>query len=226
MSAFRKYIKCGLLALLLSTSPAFAFGRDEVADIVQQQLSEHYPEQNWLVSLDQKQLTLSGQSSAPASMSDFVFNESSGRFTGKLQQDANLLTVSGRAVPAATVPVLVRPVAAGKIISAEDLTEQKLPLNRITTGIIRNGDELVGQQARRGLAVGQPVQMRDISMPAVIKRGDIVTLELAQGALRITARGKALEDGAKGQTIRLANSQTERTIEGMVQGPGLVAVVP
>jgi flagella basal body P-ring formation protein FlgA len=42
--------------------------------------------------------------------------------------------------------------------------------------------------------------------------------------MRLTAQGKALEDGGMGAAIRIANTKSARTIEAVVAGPNLVAV--
>ena len=42
--------------------------------------------------------------------------------------------------------------------------------------------------------------------------------------MTLIARVKAAEDGAKGQTIRVLNTRSNRTVEGVVVGPGRVVV--
>jgi flagella basal body P-ring formation protein FlgA len=42
----------------------------------------------------------------------------------------------------------------------------------------------------------------------------------------LTAQGKALDDGGQGSVIRVANTQSNRTIEAVVQAAGRVAVQP
>jgi flagella basal body P-ring formation protein FlgA len=57
-----------------------------------------------------------------------------------------------------------------------------------------------------------------------IKRGDTVVMVYVAPGLQLTARGKALTDAAVGQTVRLTNLQSNRTVEAVVTGPGTVAV--
>ena len=45
-----------------------------------------------------------------------------------------------------------------------------------------------------------------------------------RGALRITARGRALSDAAAGETVRVINLQSNKTVEGLVQPNGDILV--
>jgi flagella basal body P-ring formation protein FlgA len=58
----------------------------------------------------------------------------------------------------------------------------------------------------------------------LVARNSTVTIVLQTGYLRLTAQGKAIEDGAKGDTIRVTNLQSKKTIEAVVAGPDFVTV--
>jgi flagellar basal body P-ring formation protein FlgA len=51
-----------------------------------------------------------------------------------------------------------------------------------------------------------------------------VTIILQTPHMVLTVQGRASEDGAKGDTIRLLNLQSKKAIEGVVVGPDLVRV--
>jgi flagella basal body P-ring formation protein FlgA len=40
----------------------------------------------------------------------------------------------------------------------------------------------------------------------------------------ITAQGKAQQDGAEGETVRVINTQSNRLVEGIVVAPGVVEI--
>ena len=42
----------------------------------------------------------------------------------------------------------------------------------------------------------------------------------------LTAQGKALDNGADGDTVRITNTQSKKVIEAEVTGMGRVAVLP
>ena len=64
----------------------------------------------------------------------------------------------------------------------------------------------------------------DISRPKDIAKGQLVMMVLSTPSMRLTTKGKALESGATGDTIRISNSQTSTVIEGVITGPGQVRV--
>lgn len=122
------------------------------------------------------------------------------------------------------IAVLTRPVARGEAISIDDVTF--MPATRATPAdAITELDALVGMSARRSLAADRPLRPGDVMVTPLVKRGEPVTLLFQSGAVRITLRGRALEDGGAGETIRVQNSDSERTVEAIVEGPGLARVL-
>jgi flagellar basal body P-ring formation protein FlgA len=47
---------------------------------------------------------------------------------------------------------------------------------------------------------------------------------LQMGSLSLSVQGRAVEEGARGDTIRVLNTTSNRQIEGVVVGPDTVAV--
>ena len=58
----------------------------------------------------------------------------------------------------------------------------------------------------------------------MVGRGDSVDILYASEALTIVARGRALDSGAPGDVVRVLNVDSNRTIEGVVDSPGLVRI--
>jgi flagella basal body P-ring formation protein FlgA len=101
-----------------------------------------------------------------------------------------------------------------------------MPATRATPAdAITELDALVGMSARRALAADRPLRPADVMVTPLVKRGEPVTLLFQSGSVRITLRGRALEDGGAGETIRVLNSDSERTVEAIVEGPGLARVL-
>lgn len=57
---------------------------------------------------------------------------------------------------------------------------------------------------------------RDLKLRAVIHRGDVADAVVQDGALNITAKVQALEDGSPGQIIRARNINSQRDLTGKV----------
>lgn len=61
---------------------------------------------------------------------------------------------------------------------------------------------------------------------AAVRRGEMVTLVYEAPGLSLSMRARALEDGAIGQSVRLLNTSSNRTIEGVVTGPNTARATP
>jgi flagella basal body P-ring formation protein FlgA len=61
---------------------------------------------------------------------------------------------------------------------------------------------------------------------AAVRRGDAVTLVYQAPGLTLSMRTRALEDAAIGQSVRLLNTASNRTIDAVVTGPGAARASP
>jgi flagella basal body P-ring formation protein FlgA len=78
--------------------------------------------------------------------------------------------------------------------------------------------------AARNLQAGQRLTLGDIAPPAVIRKGDIVTVVLTKGRVKVTARAMANHDAPLGARLIMTNTTSRSTLTGIVQAPGLVVV--
>jgi flagella basal body P-ring formation protein FlgA len=78
--------------------------------------------------------------------------------------------------------------------------------------------------ARRPLRDGQMLRLSDVTMAAAIRRGSMVTLLVATENMTLTAQGRALEDAALGQPIRVVNTMSNKQLTGIVQDGTTVAI--
>lgn len=61
---------------------------------------------------------------------------------------------------------------------------------------------------------------------AAVRRGETVTIVYNAPGMSLSMRARALEDGAVGQSVRLLNISSNRTIDATVTGPGAAQVAP
>jgi flagella basal body P-ring formation protein FlgA len=153
----------------------------------------------------------------------------SGRFTVYVTAPAGSPTaqrqrVTGRMVYQVTVAVPSRAFAIGDVIGANDVNTIKLPRERIAADAVIDPQALIGKAARHNLRSGDVVRTGDIEAPVIVHKGDMVSIELNTDTMQLTAQGKALEDGAINTTIRIANTQSNRTIDATVAGPNRVTI--
>ncbi len=132
--------------------------------------------------------------------------------------------MAGRYEPLVAVPVLAHVVARGDIVSKADLTTTWLPARRLARGLLVSVDDIVGHEATRSLRPGVPLRRGDLRRPLLVAKGSPVTMRVAMGAMVLTAQGRAMQDGARGDFVRVLNPTSRRIVEGRVVGAGLVEV--
>jgi flagellar basal body P-ring formation protein FlgA len=137
-----------------------------------------------------------------------------------------LLIVSGKATETARVPVLSRDIQRGETITVADIEMIEIPRQRLTNDILRNPGRINGMAARRALSQGRPLSESDIEPPKLVLRNTLVTLIYSAPGMVMTARGRSLDDGALGDTVKVMNVRSNRMIEGVVRSNGDVAVTP
>lgn len=132
-------------------------------------------------------------------------------------QQINAPLAGGQTGGAGDVLILMRDVARGQRISEDDVSwgEKIAGRNSISDMALA-----IGMEAKRGLKAGQPLQVGDVKQPALIKKGEPVKLVYASPGLRLTVEGLAQNDAGKGESVRVLNSYSKRTIEAVAEAPG------
>ena len=130
------------------------------------------------------------------------------------------------AIETHVTPMLAQPLARGEIIRDEMIVDQEIKRSPAGFDYITYRVALIGMAAKRPLRAGVPLRVSDIAQPNIIRKGDLVTVAFEAPGLSLSIRGKALEDGVSGQAIRVMNTQTNRTFEGVAVSSGYVLVSP
>lgn len=123
-----------------------------------------------------------------------------------------------------SVPVLVESLTKGAIIGKRDIQMIEMREHSLKDEMIMSQDALIGMTPRRLIVAGQPVTRADIEAPRTVERGDLVTMIFQQGGMTLTAQGKAMEHGATGDTIRVTNTSSNKTLEALVTASKEVTV--
>jgi flagella basal body P-ring formation protein FlgA len=85
--------------------------------------------------------------------------------------------------------------------------------------------DCAGLEARRALPSGSIVMASDLMPQQLVRRGEPVMIRVVSGGLTISASGRALASGAKGEMVRVVTNTTSRTLDGIVDGTGSVRIV-
>ncbi|PHP27926.1 flagellar basal body P-ring formation chaperone FlgA [Limimaricola cinnabarinus] len=160
-----------------------------------------------------------------AFIAEFWMDPASGRFVANaVDETGGLHRVSGLAAVMVPLPVPNRRLMPGDIVAEADLTELRLPQARLGPYAVIEPEAVIGMQVRRMLPEGRPVMVQSVMQPLVIDRGDEVTITFSDGAMRLTAPGRALSDAHRGQEVRIVNTSSNTTLTGTAMAEGIVEV--
>jgi flagella basal body P-ring formation protein FlgA len=134
------------------------------------------------------------------------------------------VTVNGQLQRMVEVPVLRSSFQSGQIISDGDIEFISVRAEAVNADTVLKTESLIGMTPRRAIISGKAVKLNDLMAPQVIARGDLVTMIFKNNGLSLTAKGKAMQNGAKGETIRVVNDSSNKTIEGIVTGEREITV--
>ena len=135
------------------------------------------------------------------------------------------LNLSGYARRLVEIPVLTRRLARGEIVRAADVTMVEMRAVESQQSTARDLSEVVGLQAKRPLQANRPIRINDVQAPVLVKKGALVTMLVRTPLMSLSAVGQALENGAKGDVIRILNPKSRKTVQGTVVSKGQVLMV-
>lgn len=128
-----------------------------------------------------------------------------------------------RAKARGRVAVVRRPLSFGQILRRGDveLVEQDLV---DLEGCISSLEGLDGLVARRPMAPGAVLRMRDLQQPVLVRAGDIVTLIARGPTFSISASARARQAGRQGESILVQNLDSREVVTAKVVGTGEVRI--
>lgn len=212
--------------------PAIVYGQTHAEAALSEALARHIPVGKMRLELDNRAVELRAPAGAAVDgglrVENLYYSPVQARFAAELvipgTSPTVRLPVAGRAYGTVEVPVLVRRVAPGDTISATDVDWVEVRADQAGSDVAATDAQIVGMTPKRGVPVNQPVRLRDIQSPRIIDKGAVVTITLETPVLTLSTQGKALQEGGRGDVIRVLNTQSNRIVEATVAGPNLVAV--
>jgi flagella basal body P-ring formation protein FlgA len=124
-----------------------------------------------------------------------------------------------------TTYVASRTLPRGHRLTAEDLVAEERDVSRLPTGYIASPQQFVGARLKTQLIAGRLLTPAMLEADIAVRRGQMVTLTVANSGINIQMSGKALMDGAIDQRIRVENTASGRIVEGIVRSREHVEVL-
>jgi flagella basal body P-ring formation protein FlgA len=147
------------------------------------------------------------------------------RVTLDLVDGAELpFTATARVRLFSTVAVASRKLGRHDTISEQDIRFERREVTLLADGYFTGPERVTGKRARRVISAGTLLRASDIEPIPLIERGSAVTVSVVIGAVTVTSKAKALEDGVLGAAIRVQDVNTRKRLTGIVTGPRLVVL--
>ena len=122
------------------------------------------------------------------------------------------LGVAGKVEVSGNVYLASRPMKQNEMISEADLEVHKMNLTDAADRFATRLDQVENRRVLRNLGVHQPLELKDLDKPLVLKRGDPVRIVYEEPGLSVTAKGQANADGGVGDTLAVTNVESKKTI--------------
>jgi len=190
-----------------------------------------FRQEKFEVVLDNRilQIHLPGDMPATLKIRSLTQDPRTGRFSAliiapDLRPGAVRRTITGSIHRLVQTPVLARRISSGDIIGKNDIQWIALRSDRITSQVILDEEKLIGMSPKRPIAQGRTIRTGEIRPPVLVKKGSRVTVIFRTPNLKLTTVGRALQNGAKDDIIRIRNLRSKTTIDAMVASSGLVVV--
>lgn len=119
------------------------------------------------------------------------------------------------------VVVAATNLQAGQVLQPEHLKLDKLEVEKISKTHYLTLSGLEGQELVRAIRAGEPLRMSDLRQSVLVRRGDAVLMTVGSPTtFQISVKAEALQDGRLGEQIKLRNTESGRTLSGIVTGKG------
>jgi flagella basal body P-ring formation protein FlgA len=132
--------------------------------------------------------------------------------------------IHGRVAYAQKIPVLTRRVMPGESITPDDIQMTAMDARRIPANAITNLAEMIGLEVKWPAQPFAPLTKGQLRPAVLVERGDVITAEFKSNNLELTVRVVALESGGRGQTIRLQNADSNKTLRGRIVDVARVSI--
>ena len=123
------------------------------------------------------------------------------------------------------VVVLSNTLRRHQRITSEDIESVAMNLSDIPQNAILSDEDILGKRVTKSLLSGTVLRTDIVELPPLVKRGDVITISAAAGALQVTALGKAKSNGHQGERIKVVNIDTKKELYGFVVDAKTVQVV-
>jgi flagella basal body P-ring formation protein FlgA len=118
--------------------------------------------------------------------------------------------------------IAAKPIKAGETIERGQVEAQPCRCFPFGNDTAQTLEQVVGRVSRQPFQAGDLIATRSLDRPLDVNRGDLVKVEVRNGAAVIQAVGRAEARGRRGETILVRNEASGKNFHAKVAGPSRV----
>jgi flagella basal body P-ring formation protein FlgA len=122
------------------------------------------------------------------------------------------LSVAGKVEVHANVYHAKRPIRQNEMISEADLEVHRINITEAADRFATHPDQVENRRALHNIGMHQPVELKDLDKPLVLKRGDPVKIVYEEPGLSVSDKGQANADAGVGDTLAVINLSSRKTV--------------
>ena len=107
-----------------------------------------------------------------------------------------------------------------------DLASKRVLVEERHPSAVTDANVAIGQLAARELKAGEVIMPTDLTAPAIVAKGDFISVSVRVGQGNVETVARAMEAGAKGSVIQAKNEATRDVYRVVVTGASAGDVIP
>jgi flagella basal body P-ring formation protein FlgA len=207
------------VATLVATPPPVVTPAEAIADVVTERLGE--PLRILVLDLATNVPPQAGLVAEPDASARLARRARFVLKAGGERQGIAVATV----IAAGPHPRAARVVARDEVIGAGAVDFTDGPLPELPIRRLLSADAVIGLEARRGIAPGEPLTPAVLRVPPLVRTGDEIAVTVRIGVVEVVGAGTASGSGDVGDRIRIRQPHSSRLLSGRITGPGAVEII-
>ena len=138
----------------------------------------------------------------------------------QLFMKVGLVSGSAPSSSAPSSPASAATAPSAKAAPAPEFRQVVVAATNLPAGQVLQRDSLK-LDLLRAVRAGEPIRLSDLRPATLVKRGEMVLMTIGTPAtFEISVKAEAMQDGRVGEQIKLRNTESGRTLSGVVTGKG------
>ena len=122
------------------------------------------------------------------------------------------------------VLVASRQLQKGTVLTEADMKLKQIDLAKLHYGFFDELKNGIGKKLKRRVLAEAVLTPAMLKNPQLIRRGQKITIMAQSGLMTVRMKGKALDNGAVGERIKVLNVKSRKKMEGVITSSGEVKI--